>query len=267
MTERPLIVGILQTGHAPEALRPETGDYADMFARALGAHGITTRTWDVTAMDLPEGPRAADGWLITGSRHGAYEDHPWIAPLEGLIRGMVAARVPLVGICFGHQIVAQALGGRVEKAAAGWSVGPTAYRLAEGGTRVLHAWHQDQVTRAPEGARILASAEGCPIAAMAVGPGVLTWQPHPEYDDRVIAGLIAHRGAAVPADRRAAAQGRLGTPLDAAPVWEEIARVLRGGAGAGVGGAGVGGAGARGAGVGGAGVGGAGARGAGADVA
>ena len=64
---------------------------------------------------FPEGIHDADGWLITGSRHGAYEDHPWIPPLEEFIRDAYAAQVPLVGICFGHQIIAQAMGGKVEK--------------------------------------------------------------------------------------------------------------------------------------------------------
>jgi GMP synthase (glutamine-hydrolysing) len=225
-----MIIGILQTGHAPDALRDETGDYPDMFARRLAAHGLDSITWDVTSMRLPEGPHDAEGWLITGSRHGAYEDHPWIAPLEELIRRIVEARVPLVGICFGHQIVAQALGGTVEKVASGWSVGPTHYRLADGGARVLHAWHQDQVVRLPEGARTTASAEGCPHAALAIGDRVMTWQPHPEYDDRVLAGLMEHRGKAVPPDRLEAARAKLGTPLDTAAVWGDIAAFFRRGA-------------------------------------
>lgn len=222
-----MTIGILQTGRAPDALLAETGDYPDMFARHLAAHGFQSRTWDVTAMDLPDGPEAAGGWLITGSRHGAYDDLPWIRPLEALIRRIVAAGVPLVGICFGHQVIAQALGGRVEKFAGGWSVGPTEYRLAEGGTRVLHAWHQDQVVRPPEGARTTATGPGCAHAALAIGDRVMTWQPHPEYDDRVLAGLMTHRGGAVPPERLAAARAKLGTPLDTGAVWEEIARFLR----------------------------------------
>ncbi len=112
-------IGILQTGLAPENLSPAMGDYPDMFARLLDGQGFTFQTWRVVEGEFPADVHAADGWLITGSRHGVYEDHPWIAPLEQFIRDAYAAHVPLVGICFGHQIVAQAMGGRVERFAGG----------------------------------------------------------------------------------------------------------------------------------------------------
>ncbi|MDA3887591.1 MAG: type 1 glutamine amidotransferase, partial [Allgaiera sp.] len=161
-------IGILQTGEAPEALRGQSGDYPAMFERLLEGHGFTFRTWRVIDMDLPESPEAADGWLITGSRHGAYEDHPWIAPLEDFIRAVHAARVPMVGICFGHQIIAQALGGKVEKFPGGWAVGPQDYDF-QGRKVTLNAWHQDQVTRAPESARQVGSSPFCANAALAYG--------------------------------------------------------------------------------------------------
>src|SRR5690606_24036163 len=122
-------IGILQTGHAAEPIRAEQGDYDEMFRRLLGGHGFTFSTWNVVDGEFPEGPEAAEGWLITGSRHGAYEEHDWLPPLEDLIRAIREAKRPLVGICFGHQIVAQALGGRVEKFDGGWSVGPQHYTI------------------------------------------------------------------------------------------------------------------------------------------
>ncbi len=143
-------IGILQTGHAPDALIAQTGDYPAMFARLLDGHGLTFRTWAVVDGEFPESIHDAEGWLITGSRHGAYEDHPWIPPLEDFIRDGYAARVPLVGICFGHQIIAQALGGKVEKYPGGWSVGPTDYDFGDE-TLTLNAWHQDQVVEKPRG--------------------------------------------------------------------------------------------------------------------
>ena len=122
-----MLIGILETGLAPDALRPRSGSYPDMFRRLLAPHGLDFRSWSVVAGDFPDSVHDAEGWLITGSRHGAYDDLPWIAPLEALIRQAVAEGVPLVGICFGHQIVAQALGGKVEKFAGGWAVGPQDY--------------------------------------------------------------------------------------------------------------------------------------------
>ncbi|GHD99971.1 glutamine amidotransferase [Defluviimonas sp. 20V17] len=218
-----MLIGILQTGEAPEALRGQSGDYPTMFERLLAGHGFTFRTWRVIDMDFPEGPGAADGWLITGSRHGAYEDHPWIAPLEDFIRAVQAARVPMVGICFGHQIIAQALGGKVEKFPGGWAVGPQDYDF-QGRKLTLNAWHQDQVTRAPQGARQVGSSPFCANAALAYGDTIWTVQPHPEFRDDFVKGLIETRGpGVVPAPQLAEAAARLGTPIDDLSMARDIA--------------------------------------------
>jgi len=218
-----MLIGILQTGEAPEALRGQSGDYPAMFERLLAGHGFTFRTWKVMEMEFPEGPDAADGWLITGSRFGAYEDHPFIKPLEEFIRAVHDAHVPMVGICFGHQIIAQALGGTVEKFAGGWSVGPQEYDF-EGRQVTLNAWHQDQVTRPPEGARRIGSSPFCENAALAYGDTIWTVQPHPEFRDDFVQGLIDTRGkGVVPDPQLAEATARLGTPLSDLSVAQEIA--------------------------------------------
>lgn len=204
-----MLIGILQTGEAPDALRPDSGDYPDMFETLLAGRGFDFRTWRVMDMELPASPRDADGWLITGSRFGAYEDHPFIAPLESFIRAVRDAHVPMVGVCFGHQIIAQALGGKVEKFAGGWSVGPQDYDF--GGKRLtLNAWHQDQVVERPGQARLVASSPFCENAALAYGDTILTVQAHPEFSDDFLRGLIDKRGAAVPGPLKAAAEARLG---------------------------------------------------------
>ncbi|EDM69662.1 glutamine amidotransferase, class I [Roseobacter sp. AzwK-3b] len=118
-------IGILQTGHAIDILRRELGDYDAMFARLLDGHGFTFETWNVVDQDYPDRPSEADGWLITGSKHGAYEDHPWIPPLERFIRDIYDAGRPLVGVCFGHQIIAQRLAARSSSFPAG---GPSGAR-------------------------------------------------------------------------------------------------------------------------------------------
>jgi GMP synthase (glutamine-hydrolysing) len=223
-------IGILMTGHAPDIVRPELGDYDSMMARMLDGHGFDYEAYAVVDNEFPTGPEAADGWLITGSKHGAYEDHPWIPPLEDLIRDIAAADRPMVGICFGHQVIAQALGGKVIKHPNGWRVGATEYQIDDQ-TYTLNAWHQDQVSEAPEGAEILGHAEGCKIAALRYGPNIFTVQPHPEFDTQMMIGLIEHRAVGiVPDPLRDQARDRLDTPRDDGAMAGRIADIFRKGA-------------------------------------
>ena len=224
-----MLIGILQTGQAPEPLRRREGlgDYPDLFMRQLAGRGFAFRVWHVEEMAFPPSVHDCDGWLITGSRHGVYEDHAFIPPLETFIRGALAAGVPVVGICFGHQIMAQAMGGRVEKWAGGWSVGPHDYDFS--GTPVtLNAWHQDQVITPPEGAEVVATHPSCPFAALRYGATGFSVQAHPEFDDAFIHGLIETRGqGVVPDDRIAAARARAGEATGGARLWDKIAALFR----------------------------------------
>ncbi len=189
-------IGILQAGHVPDALIEETGDYCNLFAEFLDGHGFVFDCYSVVDMQFPTDAGAADGWLITGSRHGVYENHPFIPPLEALTREIYRQEVPLVGICFGHQIIAQALGGSVEKYAGGWSVGATEYRLGEAPV-VLNAWHHDQVTTPPDEATVLGSSEFCQYAFLGYGAKAFSVQAHPEFNSTFVKGLIDTRGRGV----------------------------------------------------------------------
>lgn len=220
-------IGILQTGHAPDALIGRTGDYGDMFQRLLAGHGLTFRVWSVVDMDFPGSIRDCDGWLLTGSRHGAYEDHPFIKPLEAFIREAYAAGVPMVGICFGHQIIAQALGGKVEKFKDGWSVGPQRYKMGSGEI-TLHAWHQDQVVVAPKDAEVVGTSRFCANAALLYGDRAFTVQAHPEYDGAFLAGLIDKRGRGVVPERLLSeAEAALAEPVDQAAMARQIAEFFK----------------------------------------
>ena len=211
-------IGILQTGHAPDPLRGELGDYDDLFRQLLDGHEFTFQTWSVVDGEFPADVTEADGWLITGSKHGAYEPHDWIPPLEQFVRDTYDDGRPMIGVCFGHQIIAQALGGKVEKFAAGWSVGRTEYQL-HGQTVALNAWHQDQVVERPEGAIPTGQSDFCENAALLYGDKMWSIQPHPEFSAEFIDGLIKTRGkGVVPQEHLTAATNALATPTDSADI-------------------------------------------------
>jgi GMP synthase-like glutamine amidotransferase len=232
-----LKIGILTPGHPPEALAREMGGYDAMFRALLGGQGFDFATWDVEAMELPASPHDADAWLVGGSRHAVYEDHPFLPPLLAFLRAAWGARRRIVGICFGHQALAQALGGHVEKAATGWELGPRDYAGPAGRLR-LAAWHQDQIARLPEAeVEVLARTPACPYAILRYGDRALTMQPHPELSGAVVERLVALRRGTPPypdALMDAAASAARGTELDQAQAARAIGAFLREGVPAGL---------------------------------
>ena len=131
-----------------------------------------------------------DAWLITGSASGVYDPEPFIPPLIEFVRAAAEAQIPTVGICFGHQIVAQSLGGEAIKSDKGWGIGTHRYSLYERPVWLpetlaapefdTYVSHQDQVVALPPGAKVLAGNDFCPNAMLTVGNTILTLQSHPE---------------------------------------------------------------------------------------
>jgi len=220
-------IGILQTGHAPEALIQDSGDYDQMFCDLLSGNGFEFETFAVVDGQFPRDADAADGWIITGSRHGVYEPHDWIPPLEDLIRAIHAKKQPLAGICFGHQIIAQALGGKVAKFEGGWAVGHVTYQQ-DGQPITLNAWHQDQVIERPAEARVLAGNDFCENGILAYGDHIWTLQPHPEFNNEFTGGLIDKRGRGVVPDQILdQASQQLDTPVDSPAIATFLAEFMK----------------------------------------
>lgn len=172
-----------------------------MFEGLLGRDIYDWRTFDVEAGELPDSPTACDGYIITGGAAGAYEPLPWIAPFEDFLRA-AKGQAALVGICLGHQIMAQAFGGRVIQSPKGWGVGENEYRVLRGEPWIdgevetirLPASHQDQVVEKPPGAEVWAASDFTPFAGL-VWPGerAISMQPHPEFDPGYAIALIETR--------------------------------------------------------------------------
>lgn len=225
-------VAILSTGAPPPELAPRFGDYGAMFGRLLGP-GFVPRVYRAAAGELPAAPDSHPAVLITGSAAGVYEPLPWIAPLLSFLRE-AKGRSKLVGICFGHQAMAEALGGRVEKSERGWGIGLQDYDLweragwmgeATPGRIAVPVSHQDQVVSPPPGARVLAGNAFTPF-------GLLEWEDavsmqfHPEFEPEYAQALIEHRRARVPDPDKAIES--LERPNDRALVAEWIRAFLQG---------------------------------------
>ena len=227
-------VAILETGAPPSALVQDFGTYADMTRNLFGeAHAFQTIPVHLGAA-LPEAD-AFEAYAITGSPAGACDPLPWIAPLEGFLRA-AKGRAKLVGICFGHQILAQALGGRVAKAPRGWGLGLHRYELA-GAAPWLDApasvtgtaSHQDQVVKAPPGSTTLAASAFTPHAMLAYGDDALSFQFHPEFAPAFSRALFTQRRVpGLPQAQHDAAIASLDRPNDNARVGRWIDRFLRG---------------------------------------
>lgn len=227
-------IGILVAGAPPPELEPGFGDYGAMFARLLGP-GFSSRTYAVAAGDLPASPEAHPGFLVTGSAAGVYEPLPWIAPLLGFLRE-AAGRTRLAGICFGHQAMAEALGGRVEKSERGWGIGLQDYEIWDDapwmgrtppGRIAVPVSHQDQIVVPPPGARILAGNAFTPFGLLEYEDiRAVSMQFHPEFEPAYPQALIEHRRARVPAPDAAIAS--LEKPNDRALVAEWIRAFLKG---------------------------------------
>ena len=202
-----MIIGVLETGPVATALQPAYGRYGRMFETMMRPHFPDAEFAYIAVYDgeLPVAPDAATAWIITGSKFGAYETHPWIPPFEEFLRAVYAARIPMAGICFGHQILAQALGGTVVKSEKGWGLGTHRYQITRSPNWMKftsdiytsHAIHQDQVTAIPDDATVLATSDFCEYAALAYGdpdaPNAITLQPHPELDAEFVERLIKIR--------------------------------------------------------------------------
>ncbi|WP_374273963.1 type 1 glutamine amidotransferase [Brevundimonas sp.] len=224
-------IAILETGQPPEALRERFDDYPAAFRKLLGLGG-ETQVFDVERA-LPADPTAFQGVIVTGSPAGAYEDRAWIPPLEDWLRA-ARGRTRLIGICFGHQIMAQAFGGRVEKSDKGWGVGLHRYDIVatepwmvpSADHIAIPVSHQDQVVDPGPEARVIARSDFTPFGGLAWGEDAISLQCHPEFEPAYAAALVEARRGRIPDAVVDTALASLTQPDDRALVGGWLRRFL-----------------------------------------
>ncbi len=188
-------IGILDADHLSDSVICKYGCYADAFIRLLSplqnnlAQTVSFQRYSIFNMDFPKSINECDIYIITGSQYSTYENIAWIKKLEIFIRQLHAHNKKLLGICFGHQIIAQSLGGKVEKNEKGWEIGITTTHLTD--TRewmkpvrdffFIIVSHQDHVTKLPDNAVNFCKTNLCPNSGFYIGKHILTFQGHPEF--------------------------------------------------------------------------------------
>lgn len=195
-------IGILQCDSVPQELQPEFDDYPDMFQRLLtkADADLTFEVYDLTNEQAPATLDDCDAWLFTGSKCGANDDTGWIRRAADLVRELHEQRRPTIGICFGHQLIARALGGRVERAAqwgvgvhTTWLVGQREWMQPARRELSLLVSHQDQVVELPPGAVHLASHPFCRNDMYQIDQHILTFQGHPEFAKGYVKSVMERR--------------------------------------------------------------------------
>ena len=221
-------LAIIETGRPPGQLSEQFGDYPSMFRAMLG-NGFDFESFDVQAGELPDAG-AHHAFLLTGSPAGVYDPLPWIPGLMDFIRAAKDSK--MVGICFGHQAMAEALGGRVEKSDKGWGAGLHRYNVVRpepwmdgASTIAAPASHQDQVFVQPPNTEVVARSDFTPLAALAwTDRPAISLQFHPEFSPAFAKALIEKRYDVVPDPDAAIAS--LDAPNDNARVAGWIKRFL-----------------------------------------
>ena len=228
-------ITIIETGAVPQEHRERHGSFPDMFERMIRPEdpAATVEVISIPNGDALPDPGKLEAVLITGAAAGVYDGLDWIAPLEDFVRKAHVNKTPMVGVCFGHQLIAQALGGTVRKSENGWGIGRHVYRvlpengIIEGEAVAIAASHQDQVIEPPSDALTILSSEFTPHAGLLYANGTtLTVQPHPEFDVAFAQVCCDLRDGKAPDHVVATARASLAEPMDNAKLGAAITRFL-----------------------------------------
>lgn len=227
-------VGLLACDEVAERFQHIGGGYQQMFERLLSPHipDLHFTRFDVQSGDIPADARMCDAWITTGSRASVYDATEWIRSTATFIRNVAESDRPFVGICFGHQLIAQSFGAEVARARGGWGVGVQPMRVireepwmtpARSVVR-LQYMHADQVSAVPDGATLLGAAPHCPVAMFQWGGRLLGIEAHPEFPAAYARALIEDRRDRIGDQLAEEALTRVDVPVDSDTVGGWIAR-------------------------------------------
>ena len=230
---------IIQTGDVPAPLRARFGPYRKMFEAMFDGTGQDF-SYDMVAVSDGEpfpDPGRLQAILITGSAAGVYDDLPWLEPLRAFIRKGYGARTPMLGICFGHQIMADALGGDVRKSDKGWGLGRHSYEVVARpdfmrrapAALAIACSHQDQVIVPPAQAEVILRSDFTPNAGLVYRNGAaLSFQAHPEFADDYTLALAELRRGKAPDEVVDRALASVEKPSDSVEVAGYIGQFFKG---------------------------------------
>ena len=238
------VLGVLEVGRPSPKLAAKHGSYPDLFRALLSPHASDMNICCYAVLDgvFPQSVNHCDAWLVTGSPTSVLDDDPWIEPLRAFLAQAHSQQIPIVGICFGHQILAEALGGRVEVSGKGWGAGVHRYDVykqaswmdpkprehRDSAEFAIQALHQDQVVELPEDAEVLAGSDFCPYGVLSYGDTAISFQGHPEINAVLARDIInLRRGDQIPQSRADHALDTVDDAEDANTVARWIVRFLR----------------------------------------
>lgn len=214
-----MTIHILLCDTFPGLLPPYIPSYTSMFTKLFDSiqPEIQYRVYRTMDGELPGLNTPSGLYLITGCNLSAYDRIDWIQRLLKWIKQANECQAKLTGICFGHQCIAQALGGKVERAPQGWGTGlresqvidSTALLYFPDQTMHLLYNHHDQVVNLPKNATLVATSTFCPIESFRIGHHILTFQGHPEYIPEYSRHLLENVAANEPLEVRQAALNSL----------------------------------------------------------
>jgi len=210
---------ILKCDDMLEKFQPEFKSYSNMIFNMFHRVDETLRfeIFDCQLGLFPENVENFDFFIITGSKADSYSDLKWIKQLIQFVKELNAKNKKLIGICFGHQIMALALGGNVSKSSKGWGVGVTTNNILEKPDWMNKAVselniivsHQDQVDDIPDGSSVLAESDFCPYFIVQWNDHFLSIQGHPEWNKEYSNVLMDDRVDRIPAETIASGKASL----------------------------------------------------------